>query len=541
MLFANYVLLCSFVVFIVPSKGEEFESIEDLLKSPNPGSLRDILVIGTYGRELPGTSNHTLHQGFDCENFLEKFTSVETLGLMHVKLLSIGKDCFEGLDNLKNVVLFGTSLTNIRMSVFRTSYDMSITYVNLGFNYITNIEFGSVVLPGLKTLSAVRNRLTTVHFTSQNMPAITHLNLAYNHISSLMIESQTLTALNLTGNRLKTLQGLFLPDLQYVDLMNNQLSRVTPDMFASMRSLKQAILSRNPVQSVHFMHFNTMEYLELAGTGIVSLYDIKSLSKIDMLDLSFNNFWMLGYARNSDNPRPFDINMFRCTHCNIHYMLPFFLANAFPNLEKIKLNYNYLTTAFIFMAERDFEDLSEVYLQDNKISRIGSGDFSRLTYMEMLDLRSNDINTIEEGAFDETTKLSILELANNMIFQLPANLFEPINLRELNLNGNIMPYFPIPGWQENTEKIFFRESSVNKLKKLQINNNPLQCQCVDLIRKWTAKNNIELTIDNSLVRSGLKPACIVNNEGCRADVGLNYVKDNWHLFNDGKLILDTLY
>ncbi|XP_055690304.1 TLR4 interactor with leucine rich repeats-like [Lutzomyia longipalpis] len=176
----------------------------------------------------------------------------------------------------------------------------------------------------------------------------------------------------------------------------------------------------------------------------------------------------------------------------------------------------------------------------NRIKKIGQMDFERLTKLQQLYLDNNEIATIEEGAFEALKALEVLILANNLLFRLPGNLFDQQSkLVILWLSGNNMVYFPIPGWNEETGEIS-STSTLGKLRKLHIDMNPLQCQCVDLIKSWAKLKNIRLGIDNDYVKNGLQPACIINDQGCRTDIGKDFIHNYWHLFNN-ETYINMLY
>ncbi|GAB0089552.1 hypothetical protein DMENIID0001_041170 [Sergentomyia squamirostris] len=150
-------------------------------------------------------------------------------------------------------------------------------------------------------------------------------------------------------------------------------------------------------------------------------------------------------------------------------------------------------------------------------------------------LGSNEIFEIASGAFNKMTMLRTLDLSNNFIFELSPEAFEQIPITTLLLNGNNLAHFPIPGWNTETNEINQDNHTLSDLQILNIENNPFQCSCLELIHAWAQSRQFMALIYDEKARLGLKPACIVNEEACKIDVGRDFVKDYWHLFNDHKI------
>ena len=80
---------------------------------------------------------------------------------------------------------------------------------------------------------------------------------------------------------------------------------------------------------------------------------------------------------------------------------------------------------------------TELFLNDNRLSAIESGDFSGLTNLTDLVLQLNRISSIEPGDFSGPTNLSSLNLSLNRIPSLESGDFSGLaSLTSLRLNGN---------------------------------------------------------------------------------------------------------
>ncbi|XP_059613183.1 leucine-rich repeat and death domain-containing protein 1-like [Phlebotomus argentipes] len=526
-------VFCGVFLFIVPLKGQytaefnSYSSFDELLKSSNPEVQEHIRVIGE-----DSATNKALDM-FVCDSAMfEKFTSVKSVVFNHARVLLIDRECFSGMNFLRKVDLRLNHLTFIDLKSFRTSDEMKINTLDLSWNYITRMESSDVVLPELENLEVSHNKLKSVIITSDGFPEIYSVNADNNHISEIDLESETLEYLSLDGNRIKSFEGsrILLPRLKAISIKDNQLTMISSEMFLSLISLKTLYLNNNFIHSVDLQKLNVSLSLDLSRNSIKTMDKVLLPTTLPIrLTLDSNKLLYLESRRHLNN-----VELFFCKICSFHLIEPFFLANSLKNILQLDLFHNYLTTANIFNAQRDFK-LTSVNLVYNKIRKIGKNDFFRLTNVTDLFLSYNDIRIVAEGAFDRMEKLKILYLSNNLIFQLPANIFDANSLHSLHIDGNNMPFFRIPGWQETTGALIESNSTLNNLYILYIQNNPLQCECVNLIRKWAGSNRIHLIIDNFNTTRGLQPACIVNNLGCRTDVGKDLVKDYWHLFNPIKL------
>ncbi|XP_055690285.1 chaoptin-like [Lutzomyia longipalpis] len=466
------------------------------------------------------------------EAFFENFTSVIHLSLTNLNLLQINEECFSGLDGVENIVLDDNYLTRIDMGSFRTSEAMKVQTIDLGRNFISKIIFDDVELPELTYLSVALNRLKTFELKTGHMPKILNLNLEKNQISSFKIESKTLTEIFLRNNRIKFFQGtdLVLPNLENINLEENFLTSITPDMFANMPKLNFITISHNLLVNVSFPKARKFKDVDLGYNSIKTMTNLNlTVGRIEsFLNLESNKIFRL--ERGSLNIRK--VKHFYCIKSKINFIDKYFIANTFMSLKSLSLQYNYLQSADIFRANNKTFDLMNVYFSFNRIRKIGKRDFKRVPKLEQLYLDNNAITRIEGGAFDTLTDLKVLSLVNNLLFKLPANLFDRQNaLILLGLTGNNMPFFPIPGWDEGTGDIS-NTTTLGKLEKLFIDMNPLQCQCMDLIKSWAKMKKIKLVIDNEFVRNGIQPTCIVNDQGCRTDVGKDFIYYFWHLFNN---------
>ena len=106
------------------------------------------------------------------------------------------------------------------------------------------------------------------------------------------------------------------------------------------------------------------------------------------------------------------------------------------NLQELWLDNNRITS----IESGDFDgltNLQKLWLEDNQITSLESGAFDGLANLERLDLGDNQITGIERGAFDGLNNLQWLYLGHSQITGLESGDFEGLaNLQTLDLGYN---------------------------------------------------------------------------------------------------------
>uniref|UniRef100_A0A6B2EC59 Putative insulin-like growth factor-binding protein complex acid labile subunit n=1 Tax=Phlebotomus kandelakii TaxID=1109342 RepID=A0A6B2EC59_9DIPT len=503
-------------------------NFDDLLRYPNPEKRK---IIHVTSPEV-GSDKSSVREMFMCGgSTFEQYKKVKHFDMFNTGVLSIDSNCFKGMNDLVTVNLSKNNLTSIDMKVFKASEDMLIRGINLESNEILDIDLKAVVLLKLDTLNLSNNRLTSIYVRTEELPKIVHLNLQNNDIWRFGIISETLVSLDLSNNCIKTFgkAQMILPSLKNLHLNGNHLTTINEDMLGNMPNLRSIYLAQNLIHTVLVPKLNLL-YIDLNYNMIKSTENLEAkFVNHSTLHLSFNKVFEM-IPRSSFGK----LTEFVCIFCNIHSIDPYYVHDTAPELESLSLRSNLLKSAKLFESRSGDLKLISVDLTYNQIKRINIRTFSRLSNVINLFLANNEIQTIAPGAFNRMTMLHTLDLSNNFVYQLPPNLFDQIPIVWLLLNGNNMAYFPIPGWNTETNEIADNNSMLNNLQTLNLENNPFQCDCLEQIHTWAQRRSFNLKVYDSKVKAGEKPACIINDEGCKVDVGKDFVKDYWHLFNDNK-------
>lgn len=276
----------------------------------------------------PDHQNKTLRATFSYNNIttLEKFPTTNCsamITLSHCGIKYLAPGLFE---NMKNV-----------------------TYVDLSYNLITTEEMSKEKFKGPFN-------------KNENEPIeITHLNLAYNRIhslkKSLFEHMPRMKHLNLEGNGFKVLdlptQAALtsVPHLEYLNLGNNGLREIPPELFKELRNLLEINLFKNRFTLVPdaLSNLGALEVLILDSNPIYELTDGTFGGLDNLVELSLNNLTNV---------------------VDVH-------ANTFTNLKKLRKLFM-SDNKYLEVFEKDAfgrgKDLSlrELYLNNNNLIDIPS-------------------------------------------------------------------------------------------------------------------------------------------------------------------------
>ncbi|XP_034266436.1 leucine-rich repeat-containing protein 19 [Pantherophis guttatus] len=126
----------------------------------------------------------------------------------------------------------------------------------------------------------------------------------------------------------------------------------------------------------------------------------------------------------------------------IHSSVP---SNLNKDISVLYLSCNHITldkNDTVILCQ--YNNLSELYLNNNSIVVVSNYSFGKLSQLKILDVSNNYIKTVEKAAFAGLNELQILNLQNNKITTLNSDVFAELNkLKVLNLQNNFLKDFDV--------------------------------------------------------------------------------------------------
>ena len=137
------------------------------------------------------------------------------------------------------------------------------------------------------------------------------------------------------------------------------------------------------------------------------------------------------------------------------------ILQIFPKVSRLDLSQNEIekieTNAFSLPLDNN---LSELYLERNKIKSLDKHLFDSLGQLKLLNLKENRIDYLDDLTFKSLVKLESLDLSRNKLTTLTEQTFAGlVNLKELFLSYN-----PLKNIDTNTFKYLALHSSLNRLE-----------------------------------------------------------------------------
>ncbi|KAL4559971.1 hypothetical protein LXL04_032119 [Taraxacum kok-saghyz] len=280
-----------------------------------------------------------------------------------------------------------------------------------------------------------------------SMINLTYLDLSKNKLNASiphqLFESQKLQTLVLSNNNLDgpIPSGSFtnLDDLEFLDLSRNRLTgTLPPRIIGSLKNLVFLDLSQNRftgpvIVNLTFTNIPQLQHLDLSDnnfSGIIP-YRIGSLKNLIFLDLSHNHFW--GPIHTSFGSMV-NLTVLDLSINQLNGSIPTEMGKL-EKLETLNLGNNNLSG----LIPTSCGHLSKLRIANLSMNRI-NGDIPQeitILNLEKLDLNHNNLVGPIYPEFGMMSKLFYLDLSSN---QLSGNISfrEPCNLQHLDVSKNIM-------------------------------------------------------------------------------------------------------
>ena len=277
-------------------------------------------------------------------------------------------------------------------------------------------------------------------------PNVTYLSWAHNDIQNISKDSfvslaETLKVLDLKNNSLQHLRpNVFesLTELQVLDLRQNMLEEILCGVFGGLESLKGLDLRSNRLKEIRSCIFIGVEGLLwfLCGNNMFKEIQPGILNVVENLThlvLDGNVLKEIGYGVFNGLGNLVYLNLGSNILAEIQ-------PDVFMGLGK--LSRLYLNSNMLEQLKPDFfnglQNLSRLYLDNNMLTEILPNTFSELGNLSLLSLGNNLLKMIHFDVFERLGSLSQLFLSNNMLEQIPPGVFTGIEMLEELYMSNIM-------------------------------------------------------------------------------------------------------
>ena len=328
------------------------------------------------------------------------------------------------------------------------------------------------------------------------------------HMNSLNGLLNLLTVLKLSHNQLKTANtfyGLFLTKLtklQVLLLASNQISFVSKDTLKGLFTpiLKILDLNNNVISFIADDAFNDFDSL-----SYLNLCNNKLGNEIAMLNSS-KNALTLGFLAGLKQLETLQLCGNSLRH--ISGSLDNFKHNK--QLKMLNLDLNKLKTLndmfCLNSASNYLDNMNELHVAWNSISEIFSMDLSCLRGLEKLYLQYNNINSIHLAAFKHLNKLKLLQINNNPLMPYP-NMFNGLqySLESLIINFNVAECKSKIEFEKAIE-IFMLQTQLKQLRTLDLSDSVFETLSINVADLLLTESSLRTVVclNCNMKRMGLK-------------------------------------
>ncbi|XP_043289092.1 leucine-rich repeat-containing protein 15-like [Venturia canescens] len=261
-------------------------------------------------------------------------------------------------------------------------------------------------------------------------------------LESVEVIGEPPDTLNLSGLGIESIAADAFVDLIHVkmiNLANNSLSSLPQSIFSDLHQLESVSLENNSIEFFEFQPFSglsNLKHLNISNNPVKLLLEgcLYGLSKTTNISTRFTNGISVLRTLVFENIKPQKPRS--CTACPKVATVTELEKGVFEStsLEKLYLKNNSLR----YITSGDFaglRNLKELDLSNNKIERLDTGIFQSMS-LDTLYLNNNSLTHIKSGDFAGLHSLIKLDLLSNKIEQLENGVFESTSLRFLYLQNN---------------------------------------------------------------------------------------------------------
>ena len=437
------------------------------IKNYNINRLKSNGFIRMIKLEILTISNDKMRQ-IDDLAFVGLEQTLLELNLDSNYLELVPTEALQRLKRLKRLSLSQNRIKNLHSNAF--FYAKSLIFIDLSYNYLNKLDenaFSGSIQNSLKTLNLQNNELKWSHFIHilYNLHILNELNLDFNKLGVSNLKSTLVTAKHFIEKSQN--YSLIHLKLNSLSMQGNGLTDENLNMF--MQEYDYDSLNR---QDEHLDY--SKSWTPFTNETKVITNTLKSPLKLkpNLKQFKFSNLARLNLARNKLTRLPAGffqyLNMVQLKSLTLekNQLQNKFNTNFFIGLEKSLTTLNLNNIGAIFWSSNSIESLFKLdSLESLKLNGNGLSKNNFLSY-------DNSKVFKEQKVFPN---LVSLELQNNNFDNLPEFICGLKSLSDLDLGSNSLQTFDLN---------FF-----NNLKQLNLNNNPLKCDCkMKDLKNWLTKN-----------------------------------------------------
>lgn len=340
----------------------------------------------------------------------------------------------------------------------------------------TNLDVLPIALnPGIKKLIMRKNKIKSFESAIQFYHELEFFDLSENHLLKLTSKAfqyqKVLIELNLSANKISkiepdTFQGLEM--LQILNLRKNLIDELKDNAFFALSNLEELNLGENRIVQIETDAFYRLHNLKILYLDDNSLNHVPSssfppLTNLAELYIGVNSFSTLERGVFEKLKKLTTLSLYGAQLSNIS-------LGAFMGPESLRI----------------------LDLASNRLTRIPTKELATLNRLEELNIGMNDFEIISEKAFDGLSNLLKLEIVGaKRLIRVQNNAFiQNGNLRIIRLTNNeelsqfeSAAFHGLPFLKELILKNNAIESIMeslydwNNLEQLDLSENPLRCDC----------------------------------------------------------------
>ncbi|XP_046584138.1 slit homolog 1 protein-like [Haliotis rubra] len=313
-------------------------------------------------------------------------SSLETLNLNSNKLTALPPGLFEGLGNLSSILITNNKIVSIEGAFQNLS---NVKRMDLGNNRID--ELTDNTFQGMKNLVYLMMPNNKIKKISSNcfapLQSLTYIVLKKNPIKDgnrLFTLNHRLSYIDLGGCSLKEVPSGLPWATRYLQLSNNNITRINKSTFSGTRHLSIIALDENQITRIEKGAFSGIRELQELWLNANKLKKIPSpfSPKVTKLQISKNR---ISKISKKDFPKNSALSILTLS------------SNMIKTIEPGTFSQS--------------KFLTELYLSGNKITTLQTGAFAELGELQTLSLNNNKMTSIQKGSLAGLTALSTLEMA----------------------------------------------------------------------------------------------------------------------------------